>query len=161
MFCRNCATNYTNANVAFANLAQNETCKSIYFDVNRLNLIQRTFDSSVALWNAASCSSKLNKSLSFYIKSLNKSFADCFMPNANSSVATDLSYWAGTFFNDSKVHQQCLADNKEGAHDICQLCADSYSRLNAYFNDIKANYDADLCFDIVDTVRSHIFGLTS
>lgn len=68
-FCRECVDYYINSTNAFNNLLNGvnvviinttnttTTCKSIYFDQARLNLVQQTYDISVLLWNNAACSS--------------------------------------------------------------------------------------------------------
>lgn len=57
-YCQHCIHHYIDQIRTYKNFTGNATCRSIYVDNDRLNIIQTTFASAKNLWNAGSCSGK-------------------------------------------------------------------------------------------------------
>lgn len=74
-YCRKCVYNYLNTSVAYELLyngtnVDGRPCKAIYFDRDRLNIVQSNYNNLNSLWNNAFCTGELLKLILFPITSL-------------------------------------------------------------------------------------------
>lgn len=81
IYCHKCFNHFINETTAFRNFTGNDTCRQIYVDSDRLNIIETTHANSRNLWNAGSCSGMAFTSSTHYsiIIFTNQKFSSCRM----------------------------------------------------------------------------------
>lgn len=102
----------------------NITCQSQYFNLDRLSLVQRSYGAAVNLWTSGYCD-------------------NCFEAPLTISNQTILF---NTLIDD---FSQCIFVEQE----ICKNCADSYNKANKYYDELKAQANEKVCFDLQDLIN--------
>ncbi|XP_059619277.1 uncharacterized protein LOC132263510 [Phlebotomus argentipes] len=106
----------------------NVSCKDIYFNVDRLGVVETIYNQLHQMWLVGFCD-------------------DCY---ANVSSAS-LSNTTKDFYYYLESIQQCISDNK--ASDPCLKCMGSYQKLNDFFDGIKKEKEDRICFDLQDAMN--------
>lgn len=154
-YCRNCGNLFSNVTVAYNTLDANETCKAIYFNQDRLNVLQTIYSSSLSLWEAGSCASNLFCLIKLYCFAnlCGKIIVDCFDWVEPSDYSTqNISSRTQEFFDDLKNVTMCINTFRKNT---CEDCAEDYNKVNALYNSIKESTKDVICFDIKDAVSQY------
>ncbi|KAJ6645796.1 Osteopetrosis-associated transmembrane protein 1 [Pseudolycoriella hygida] len=134
-YCRKCVDSFSDVVIKYNLLVGNETCKSRYFDRDRLNILATVYSNAVVLWEAGSCSNCYD-----WVDPTNKHI------NQNESEATT------QFFHNYASYDICVDKYKESS-DICLNCANDYNSMNDLYKEIKKKTSDKFCFDIKDVMN--------
>lgn len=58
-YCRHCGNGFSALAIHYNNLLANDECKALWFNRDRLNILELVYSSAQSLWTAGSCSSTL------------------------------------------------------------------------------------------------------
>lgn len=130
-YCLNCDKAYDELMRAYTTLnlmvdEKNVSCKSLFFDQDRLGLIQKSYMAGVSLWTGGYCD-------------------DCYetpMTVSNKTVE---------FLNLTEQFQQCT--KTASADNICVKCAEIYDSVNKNYEAIRKLANDEVCFDLQDKIN--------
>lgn len=129
-YCINCWLDYDRMTVAMDELMQemdqNVSCESVYFNKDRINVVQRNYDNSINLWNSGYC-------------------RDCRDPDTKK-----LSNSTVEFQDRLTAFEECV---KSKHTFLCNDCLTAYTNLNAFFDDYKEKVNDAICFDLQDKMN--------
>lgn len=154
-FCQSCVRPfnetrnlYMDLKNATNQLTTNESCESIYFNREKLNVVQRTYDEAVHVWNIGSCSGwSAYKYLFSFLTDRFPADIDCFT-FVNDTFVT--SEWTDQFINYTKKHHHCIGLHTDQE---CDNCKHTYVNLKVLYNKRFAQQNA-ICSDIIEMVSN-------
>lgn len=129
-YCLNCDKSYLDLTDAYQAIntavdEKNTSCKSQYFDLDRLNIVQRSFMAAANLWTGGHCDSCYASPLVF----------------SNSTLK---------FLDLLDVYNGCTRQNRR---EVCTACLGSYTDLNKQYEAIKVQDNDAACFDLQDKIN--------
>lgn len=105
---------------------KNVSCKSQFFNLDRLGVVQRSYQSAISLWTGGYCD-------------------NCYeSPLVVSNDTLEFLDWIGAF-------NECTVKN---ALNVCVKCADVYDRANKKYEDIYGHVQDRACFDLQDKINA-------
>lgn len=131
-YCLTCAKPYDDLRGAYANLNvevddKNISCQSLFFDRDRLGLIQKSYLAGVTLWTGGFCD-------------------DCY------EAPMEVSNKTLEFLKLTNKFQECTRKRGPG-EDVCEKCAKIYDRVNKNYDSIKRLANDAVCFDLQDKIN--------
>lgn len=131
-YCLNCDKPYDDLMRAYTNLNtkiddKNVSCQTLFFNLDRLGLVQKSYLAGVNLWTDGCCDNCYETPLA--ISNSTIEFMDLIME-----------------FND------CTASTTKDK--VCVACAEAYERVNKNYEAIKTKANDAVCFDLQDKVNS-------
>ncbi|XP_071455480.1 osteopetrosis-associated transmembrane protein 1 isoform X2 [Hetaerina americana] len=140
-FCEGCVTSYLDVLSVHQEIStgsENGThCRNELINVDRLEIIETLYNNIDSLWTRGECN-------------------HCFEVNTNGSTTSKLNNSTKTFQTLNSVVRKCVIDNMpRDKPDICEICHDSYEKLNEFYNELKHSENpSHICMDIVDSATS-------
>lgn len=131
-YCLNCDTQYDALTHAYTDLstkvdAENVSCQSLFFNRDRLGLVQRSYMAGVSLWTSGYCD-------------------DCY--DAPALVSNRTIEFMGLI----EAFKECTKQSPS-KDDVCKACAEAYDRVNKDYEAIKTHANDAVCFDVQDKIN--------
>lgn len=174
-YCYNCVVqyqamvnNYTTFANGFTNITGNNvTCRSIYFDINPLNIVNTIYKNDLKLWDIAFCKGNFFKeerklinllisSESFIIQHFFVFEIDCFDSNCQWDELGSNCNRSTTTIDFEHLHNETTACISHHQYDACTHCNEQYEILNKKYDDIRLQTGDKFCFDIKNLVSYQI-----
>lgn len=155
-YCTNCIEHIIGETIAYRNFTGDDTCRAIYVDSDRLNIIETTYENSKNLWNAGSCAGKQfgipDHNFSHHIHSIQ--FLECFNCNINDNPANcTQTNTTIEFLTLTVAWMNCTANTNKNT---CLDCKDDYENINIMYDQMRRKRGEKICFDLEDSVSARL-----
>ncbi|XP_055713924.1 osteopetrosis-associated transmembrane protein 1 [Phlebotomus papatasi] len=132
-YCTKSVDDYLAFEQSYKNLTEsqdknNVSCRSLYFNVDRLGVVETMYTNLQRVWKMGFCD-------------------DCY---SNTSTST-LSNTTNDFFYYWKEINDCITNSSQS--DPCLKCMSHYQKLNSFFDGIKKEKGDQICFDLQDAMN--------